>query len=208
MRKKPIFNIDEKPAEEREAVESSVEKNRSKEKDRKTSFISKISLIWSILSALYMIVVTCVLVSKKWVTSTMSYVLIAVLALYIVIFVVLILFAFRDPKRSKKQVKVYKKTLGIFKAFINVAFIGLAIADAIAVAQSDGSGFIKIFFVVLTLIVAIIKLALKITLFTLKTVRKYRYKNYNVSIESFVDGKQQKKGTFVKLRERQYNKER
>ncbi len=171
--------------------------------NKETSTLRKISAIWTLVSTAYAIVTTCLFVSRDWVSSTVSYVLIAILAVYIAAFVGLIVYVVRDPKKGTKSTKTYKKVLGIFKAFINVVFLALTAVSLTGMAANDMSVGKWIMFV-LTFVVAVVQLGLKICLLVMKLVTKHIAKKYKVKIENYRDGSKKKNGAMDKLTERRY----
>lgn len=169
----------------------------------KASKLSKLSAIWTLLSTAYAIVTTCLFVSRDWVSATVSYVLIAILSVYILAFIGLVVFVIRDPKRGAKTTKTYKKVLMIYKAFINVVFLILtAVSMAGMAANSMSVG--KWILFVLTFIVAVVQLGLKLTLFISGLIRRRLVKKFKVTIENYKDGTKKKRTVRDVMIEKKY----
>ena len=96
------------------ALETDVVENGKK--GDKLSLVQKLSVVWTVLSTLYAIVSACLFLSKKWVESAYSYVLVAMLAVFVAVFVALVVLAFRNPKNAKVNIKTYKKRWAYSKA--------------------------------------------------------------------------------------------
>ncbi len=187
----------------REKYVAEVGKSETVRVNRETSALRKISAIWTLVSTAYAIVTTCLFVSRDWVSSVVSYVLIAILAVYVLVFIGLIVFVVRDPQRGTKSTKAYKKGLGIFKAVINVVFLALTAVSLTGMAANDMNVGKWIMFV-LTFVVAVVQLGLKICLLAMKLVTRHIAKKYKVKIENYRDGRRKKNGTMDKLTERKY----
>lgn len=172
--------------------------------DKKSSVVTKLSAIWTILSTLYAIVTTGIFIGRGWISHIASIVLLSILAVYICVFIVLVVFTFKDAKGGSKQVKIYRKTLKIFKAIANVVLLSLTAVSMVGMSLEGIDQIAKLIFFIITFVVAVIQLALKITLFVMKLIRMMIAKAFKVEFYKFVDGKQKKKGIVSKVKESRY----
>lgn len=183
------------------ALETDVVENGKK--GDKLSLVQKLSVVWTVLSTLYAIVSTCLFLSKKWVESAYSYVLVAMLAVFVAVFVALVVLAFKNPKNAKINIKTYKKTLGIFKGIVNVTFFALTAVSMAGLAKGDMSLAKWIVFGA-SFFVALVQLALKIVLFAMKLASRAVAKKFKVEVHNYVDGKQKRKSALDKVKEHSY----
>lgn len=159
---------------------------------KKARTIALASAIWTIVCTLYSIVSVCSFVAKGWVDTTFSRVLVVMLVVYVIIFVVLVVLTVKNPEKRKGDVKAYKKTLGIFKAFVNVVYLAISAVSMAGLAWGETSLGQWITFVA-TFLLAIVQLALKISSFVFKQVRKSVGKKFKVEVQRFSDGKKKSK---------------
>lgn len=175
----------------------------AQEESKKVSKLQKISAIWTIISTIYAIASTCTFIARGWIEHTLTYVIIALLAVYVAVFIALVVLLFKDPKKIKINLKTYKTLLKIFKAVVNVAFLSLS-AVSMAGISSEGMSISKWVLFGLTFLVAVVQLGLKVSLFVLKLIRKRLAKNYKVKISRFVDGKKKHKNLVDSIEEKSY----
>lgn len=183
---------------------ATVENGVSLKEDKKISVISKLSLIWTVISTVYAIFSTCLFIARGWVPNTVSYVLVGVLALYVVVFILLIVLTVRNPKYGKRNVGLYKKLLKIFKAIANIAFLVLTAISLAGMTIVGMQGVMKWILFCASFAVALIQLGLKVVLLAIKIGRMYVASKFKVEIVNFVDGKKQKKNLRAKLQENKY----
>lgn len=167
------------------------------------SALDKASIAWTVISTLYSVISVCTFVFKGWVDSTFSRVLIVMLAVYVAIFVALVVLVFRNPKRAKGDIKTYKKTLGIFKAFVNVVYLALSAVSMASLALSETTLVSWLIFGG-TFLVAVVQLSLKIAQFAIKQTRKAIGKKFKVEITTYVEGKKKRKGVIDSINEKTY----
>ncbi|MDE6060356.1 MAG: hypothetical protein K2G31_02675 [Clostridia bacterium] len=169
----------------------------------KMSLIRKLSAIWTLVSTAYAIVSTCLFVSRDWVSSTVSYVLIGILSAYILVFIGLIIFVVRNPKKGTRATKYYKTVLKIYKTLINIVFLILTAVSMAGMAATDMSAG-KWFMFVMSFIVAFVQLGFKLAMLAFKIARRWVAKRFKVKIENYRDGKKKKNTMMDSITERQY----
>ena len=106
----------------------------AEEENKELTTFQKIDVVWTVISTLYAIASVCTFVAKKWVDSVYTYALIPMLAVFVGVFIALVVLTFKDPKKLKTNVKTYKKVLAIFKAFVNVFFLALTAVSMVGIA--------------------------------------------------------------------------
>ncbi len=163
-----------------------------KEPSKRAKAVALASAIWTLICTLYSIVSVCSFVAKGWVDTTFSRVLIVMLAVYVVIFIVLAVLTLKNPQKRKGDMKVYKKTLGIFKAFVNVVYLAITAVSMAGIASGETTLWQWVMFAV-TFGVALVQLSLKIASFVFKRVRKAVGKKFKVEINRYKDGKKKSK---------------
>ena len=178
--------------------------NELVKQDKKSSKISKISAIWTIISTIYAIVTTGIFIGRGWVSQIAAIVLLCILGVYICVFIVLVVVTFKDAKGGATQVKMYKKTLGIFKAIANVVLLSFTAVSMVGMSLEGVDGVLKLIMFIVTFAVGVVQLGLKITLFVMKLIRIQIAKKFKVEFYKFVDGKRKKKSLALKIEESRY----
>lgn len=191
--------------QEQAAITESVQSELEKQ-NKKASKVSKLSAVWTIISTVYAIASTCIFIAKDWVSNALSIVLICILAVFVCVFIVLLVLTFRDVKGGVKRVKMYKKTLKIFKALANVVLLSVTAVSMVGISVTGFSGAAKLIAFIITFIVAVVQLALKITTLIMNLIKIRLAKKFKVEIVKFVDGKKAKKGALDKVKEKSYKK--
>lgn len=186
-----------------EAAEDVKDEQVAKEPSKRAKALAMASAIWTLISTLYSIVSVCSFVAKGWVDTTFSRVLIVMLAVYIVIFIVLIILTLKNPQKRKGDVKAYKKTLGIFKAFVNVVYLAISAVSMAGIASGETSLGQWIVFGA-TFIIALVQLGLKLSSFIFKRVKKAVGKKFKVEVARYKDGKKQSKTATDSVEEHLY----
>ncbi|MBR4801062.1 MAG: hypothetical protein IK048_05305 [Clostridia bacterium] len=177
-----------------------VEREQAK-KDRR---LRRIDLAWTLISTVFAIVMTSVLLAKNWVEGALSYVILAMLVVYIVVFLVLCGLLYKRP-HARVNFKAYGKAVKIFKALTNIAFLVLtAITMAGVVKETESLDVKKWAVFILNLIVGLVKLAISFASLIVYLKGLYTAKNYSVLVTRYVDGKQQKKTVSDKRAEKKY----
>lgn len=196
----PVDNIDREnfSDEEIELMRAEVKAN-----DKRVKGLNTLSVIWTFVSTVYAIVSTCLLISRRWVESKISYVLLGILVLYVGIFIGFAVAAFASPKQGKKNMKGLKTALKFLKPIMSIVLIALSVTEIIAIAH-DAFSIAKIIFMVLTMLVAFVQLFLRVLLLVAKIKAKRVAKGFEVRLERYVDGIKKKKSLLNKLREKRY----
>lgn len=193
------------PITEDELKEAAIQKQDELQKqDKKSSVVTKISAVWTIIFTLYAIVTTGIFIGRGWVSHVASIVLASILGVYVCIFIVLVVFTFKDAKGGTKQVKLYRKTLKIFKAIANVVLLSLSAVSMVGMSFEGIDQVAKLIFFIATFVVAVIQLGLKVTLFVMKLIRMKIAKAFKVEFYQFVDGRKKRKSIAMKYKESKY----
>ena len=195
-----VDNIDRDKYSEEE-IERAREEVASQNK--RVKGLSILSVIWTFLSTVYAIVSSCILISRRWVEHTVTYVLIGILVLYVGIFIGVAIAAFASPKDGKKNMKGVKTALKFLKPIMSIVLVALSITEVIAVSEGAFS-LAKVAFMVLTMLVAFLQIAFRVLLLVAKARAKKIAKGYEVRVERYIDGIKKKKGFRAKLKEKQY----
>ena len=213
MSKEPMFtpssydpdsttDLSEFSEEEIAKAREEVEKEHAKKNRRLRAF----EIAWAVISTIFAIISTSILLVKNWVDGTVSYVILAILIVYILVFVVLCGLLYRKPY-SNLNIKVYGKTIKIFKALANIAFLVLTAMTMVAMVKENHTlDFAQWVVFIGNMIVAGVKLIIKVVSFVRYLAHRHVAKNYSVQVTRYVDGKQQKK-TFADKREEHKYKE-
>ncbi len=172
--------------------------------DKCVKGLSVVSVIWTFISTVYAIASTCVLISRRWVESKISYVLIGILVLYVGIFIGVAVAAFTSPKEGKKNMKGLKTTLKFLKPIMSIVLVALAVTELVAVAVEPLS-IPRVIVMSFTMFVAFVQLVLRVLLVFAQIRAKKIAKGYRVRLERYVDGKKRKKGLATKIKEKQYS---
>ena len=176
----------------------------AEEENKKLTTFQKIDVVWTVISTLYAIVSVCTFVAKKWVDSVYTYALIPMLAVFVGVFIALVVLTFKDPKKLKTNVKTYKKVLAIFKAFVNVFFLALTAVSMVGIATGKPD-LVKWIVCGFTFFVALVQLSLKIAKFAMRCAKNNLSKKFKVEMHNFKDGVKKKKTSSDKIKENSYN---
>lgn len=85
----------------KEQIEQATADVQKEENDKGLSIVQKLNVAWTVISTLYAIVSVCMFISKKWVESAYTYALIPMLAVFVIVFICLVVFTFKNPKKRK-----------------------------------------------------------------------------------------------------------
>ena len=176
----------------------------AEEENKKLTAFQKIDVVLTVISTLYAIASVCTFVAKKWVDSVYTYALIPMLAVFVGVFIALVVLTFKDPKKLKTNVKTYKKVLAIFKAFVNVFFLALT-AVSMAGLATGKPNLVKWIVFGFTFFVALVQLSLKIAKFAMRCAKNSLSKKFKVEMHNFKDGVKKKKTSSDKIKENSYN---
>ena len=176
----------------------------AEEENKKLTTFQKIDVVWTVISTLYAIASVCTFVAKKWVDSVYTYALIPMLAVFVGVFIALVVLTFKDPKKLKTNVKTYKKVLAIFKAFVNVFFLALTAVSMAGIATGKPD-LVKWIVFGFTFFVALVQLSLKIAKFAMRCAKNNLSKKFKVEMHNFKDGVKKKKTSSDKIKENSYN---
>ena len=171
-----------------------VEKEMASKKTRAQIFEE----IWAIISTVFAIITTAILLAKNWVEGVLSYVILAVLCLYVLVFLVLCAFLYKKPT-TKIPLATYGKIIKIVKALTNIAFLVLSAMSLAGIAISDLSPS-KWVVLIGNFLVAGVKLGFALYSIIKLIVRHHVAKNYRLQVTRIVNGEVQKK-TAADLRE-------
>ncbi len=196
-----VDNIDRDKYSEEEIERARAEVSS---KNKRVKGLGILSVIWTFLSTVYAITSTCILISRRWVDHTVTYVIIGILVLYVGIFIGVAAAAFTSPKEGKKNMKGLKVAVKFLKPIMSIVLVALSITQVVAVAGDEFS-IAKVIFMVFTMLVAFLQITFRLLLLVAKTKAKKIAKGYRVRVERYVDGKKKKKGFRAKLQERHYN---
>lgn len=196
----PVDNIDREVFSDEE-IEFARKEVESQNKQVKG--LSILSVVWTFVSTVYAIVSACVLISRRWVEHTVTYVLIGILVLYVGVFIGVVAAAFASPKDGKKSMKGLKTALKFLKPVMTIVLVALSITEVVAVA-GVGFSLARLPFMVFTMLVAFLQIAFRVLLLIAKARANKIAKGYAVRVERFVDGKKTKKGLRAKLQEKRY----
>lgn len=196
------------PTEEAASAEQVVIETKE---SKKQSRVAKISFIWTIISMAYAIVSGATLIVNDWILAPYSYILLAMLCVYVVVFVAIVAYYAGDAKRGKKNVKTLKKLFGMFKIFTTLVFLIATAISMTGVVEAKGTGLWQWVVLCANIVVAAVQLSLKITLFVFKIVARKVGKHYTVKAQTYINGKlkEQKAKSYVmsKLYETEVTKE-
>ena len=176
----------------------------AEEENKKLTTFQKIDVVWTVISTIYAIASVCTVVAKKWVDSVYTYALIPMLAVFVGVFIALVVLTFKDPKKLKTNVKTYKKVLAIFKAFVNVFFLALTAVSMAGIATGKPD-LVKWIVFGFTFFVALVQLSLKIAKFAMRCAKNSLSKKFKVEMHNFKDGVKKKKTSTDKIKENSYN---
>ena len=176
----------------------------AEEENKKLTTFQKIDVVWTVISTLYAIASVCTFVAKKWVDSVYTYALIPMLAVFVGVFIALVVLTFKDPKKLKTNVKTYKKVLAMFKAFVNVFFLALTAVSMMGIATGKPD-LVKWIVFGFTFFVALVQLSLKIAKFAMRCAKNNLSKKFKVEMHNFKDGVKKKKTSSDKIKENSYN---
>lgn len=193
--------------QEQKAQEAELVKSVQRELDRqgkKTFILTKLSAIWTLISTVYAIASTCLFIARGWLSNAVSIVLACILAVYVAVFITLAIMTFKDFKSGKKRVKLYKKTLKIFKAAANIILLSITAVSMVGMSVNGLNDVAKLIAFIITFVVAVIQLGLSVSLLIMKLFKSYITKKFKVEIVRFVDGKKKKKSVAHRLQENKY----
>ncbi len=178
----------------------------AKEQDKKLSILQKLGILWTFITTGYMICATISFIVEGFIDSTIMYVIIAALVVYLGAFIALIALSIQDAKKVKTKLKTYKKLLAIFKAFSNIAMLTLTATTMAGLAQnaSGAPALVEWLMFGVTFFVAVVQCAIKLATFIISSSTRYVAKRYKVKVVNFIDGKVQKNSTKDKMTERKY----
>lgn len=196
----PVDNIDRTTYSDEE-IENA--KQAVAEQSKQVKELSRLSVIWTCVSTIYAIVSTSLLISRNWVNSTVSYVLIGILALYVAIFIGAAVAAIISPKAGKKSLKGLKTAIGMLKPAMSVVLVALSIAQIVGVS-GDAFTISKLPFMIFSILVPFLQVAFKFALFVVKARTKRISRTYRVRVERYVNGKRTKKSVKAKFKEKRY----
>ena len=177
-----------------------VEKEQAKKNKRLRAF----NIAWAIISTIFAIISTSILLVKNWVDGAVSYVILAILIVYVIVFMILCALVYKRPD-TNVSFTAYGKTIKIFKALANIAFLVLTAMSMAAIVRQNGTLSISQWAIFIgNLLVATIKLVLKLASLIRYIINRRIAKNYSVRITRYVDGKKQQKTLSDRRTEKRY----
>lgn len=198
-----VHASDKEKNDAREKLKRAEAKRLKENKKRERIYL--FDYVLTILSTLYAIVSTVMFIVSGWVEDTASYVLIGLLAAYVIAFIVIIAITFKKPVKGRvRPLKYYKSILKIFKSAANVIFLVLSAVSMAAVATGGDFDFAKWTALAATLFVALIKLGFGIFKFASKLAARSLGKHFKVEVVKFANGQSKKKGLYDKYQESRY----
>ncbi len=150
------------------------------------------SFVWTLICVVYTIVSVILFMVNNWIPSRFNSALIALLAVWIVVFIVIVGVSLgtKNEGKGKKALALYKKLIVIFKGLVNIMFLAISAVSMAGIAVQGFDGVVQLLMFVFTFVVAIVQVALKISIMVIKAVYKHRGKKIAVKVVTFVDGKQ------------------
>ena len=175
-----------------------------KEQAKKNKRLRVFNAIWAIISTIFAIISTSILLVKNWVDGIISYVILAILIVYVLVFMVLCALVYKRPD-SNVSFEAYGKTIKIFKALANIAFLVLTAMTMAAMVKENGTLSISQWAIFIgNAIIATIKLVLKFASLVRFIITRHVAKNYSVQVTRYVDGHEQHKTLADKREEKKF----
>ena len=175
-----------------------------KELAQKERKLRRMDEAWAIISTIFAIISTSVLLAKNWVEGILSYAILGILIAYVMIFLVLCTMLIKKPD-SNLNFKAYSKAVKIFKALANIAFLVLAaMTMASMVKENDTFDFSKWVVFIGNALLAVVKLVIAVVSLASYISRRHIAKHYSVQVTRYVDGKQQRKTASDRRKEKKY----
>lgn len=155
---------------------------------KKSSAFSKLSAIWSVISALYVTVAVAWFIIKNGLDGVVPKVLLGMLAAFVAGYLVVIATSAsknREGMNASKNAKTYKKCLKIFKAVTKVVFVAMSGVLLAGMNLNGLHGALQWVAFIATFAVALFQLVLMIVKMIFKARRRYIKKKYNVKKQTF-----------------------
>ncbi len=171
---------------------------------KKDRHLRRFDIAWTIISTVFAIITTSILLAKNWVEGTVSYIILGLLIAYVLAFLVLCAVVYKHPE-SSASMKVYGKAIKIFKALTNLAFLVLTAITMVGILKSgEEFDFKRGVIFVGNAIVGVVKLVISLVSLARYISRRHIAKNYSVRVTSFKDGELQKKTAKDRRQENKY----
>lgn len=155
---------------------------------KKSSAFSKLSAIWSVISALYVTVAVAWFIIKNGLDGTVPKVLLGMLVAFVVGYVTVVAISAsknREGMNASKNAKTYKKCLKIFKAVTKVVFVAMSGVLLAGMNLNGLHGALQWIVFIATFVVALFQLVLMIVKMIFKARRKHIKEKYNISKQTF-----------------------
>lgn len=137
----------------------------------KIAVFKKLSLAWTIISLVFSTAFLVYSIFSKFGNPVYRYVSIAALGAYVLIFVVLFVFAVLGKKKKRMLLKTYKTGISVFKAILNVIHTVLTIGVILSsVSGSEISRTISLLVCIFTIIFAVLTVVFKLVTLILTNV--------------------------------------
>lgn len=151
--------------------DTSPKKTAMQELKDKIAVFKKLSLAWTIISLVFSTAFLIYSIFSKFGNPVYRYVSIAALGAYVLIFVVLFVFAVLGKKKKRMLLKTYKTGISVFKAILNVIHTVLTIGVILSsVSGSEISRTISLLVCIFTIIFAVLTVVFKLVTLILTNV--------------------------------------
>lgn len=149
---------------------------------------AKASFVWTVVSMLYAIGSGVLLVARNWVVAPYSYIMTGMLILYAAVFLVVVALSLGNVRNGRRRVSSLKKIFGIFRSFTLAMFLIATAVSMTGVIAAHGFGLWQWIVIGVHSAVAIVQVALKISLLVTTEVLRRIGKHYTVKVTSYVNG--------------------
>ncbi|MBQ9276036.1 MAG: hypothetical protein IJ226_00395 [Clostridia bacterium] len=171
---------------------------------KKDRHLRRFDTVWTIISTVFAIITTSILLAKNWVEGAVSYVILGLLIAYVAAFMVLCAVVYKHPENSGSM-KAYGKAIKIFKALTNLAFLVLTAITMAGLLQSgEGLDLKRGFIFVGNAILGVVKLVISLVSLARFISRRHIARNYSVRVSNFRDGEMQRKTAGDRRKEKRY----
>lgn len=184
----PETTANERTGASANASADSVTKTEEKAAKKKSSTFSKLSAIWSVISALYVTVAVAWFIIKNGLDGVVPKVLLGMLAAFVAGYITVVAISAsknRENLNASKNAKTYKKCLKIFKAVTKVVFVAMSGVLLAGMNLNGLHGALQWVAFIATFVVALFQLVLMIVKMIFKARRKHIKEKYNVKKQTF-----------------------
>lgn len=151
--------------------DTSPKKTAMQELKDKIAVFKKLSLAWTVISLVFSTAFLVYSIFSKFGNPVYRYVSIAALGAYVLIFVVLFVFAVLGKKKKRMLLKTYKTGISVFKAILNVIHTVLTIGVILSsISGSEISRTISLLVCIFTIVFAVLTVVFKLVTLILTNV--------------------------------------